>query len=913
MDKKNQSVLKKKGGSILKVLKKIRWSLIFLVVFWLGVITTGSIVAYFGYNIWLDTEAFDVTRLYSSEASQILDSEGNVIYKYGSDENGERENVEYDELPQVLIDAIVATEDSRYFEHNGFDVPRTARAAITNILTMSTSGGGGSTITQQVIKKSYFPAAEQTITRKVSELFLALNASEEVSKEEILTMYLNKIYFGRSLSSIGVKAASNYYFNKDVQDLTLPEAALLAGTLNAPHTYDPYYNLDLATQRRNTVLALMETHGYISNEEKELAQAIKIENTLDYNYKDSNSNTALAYIDVVNSEVIEKTGLDPREETMIIHTFLDSAMQAEITEIITDFNFPNDDMQVGSSVQNVHNGQIVAVVGGRDYGAFNLNRSTIKQQPGSSLKPIVDYGAGFEFLDWSTAHTVTDEEYNVAGYNPANWDGTIGTKGDMSISTALVNSWNTPAVWTFDSVLEKIGYSGYTDYFEGFKIDMSQEEMNIAYSIGGWSTGASPIELANMYAAVANGGTAYESHTINYIEILSSNETVNVDEVIQEEASRAMSAETSFMIEDVMESYCRTSSYSYMPSSFRSKSGTTNWGENNYGITVGSGKDSLFCSYNPDYSMALWLGYDHSTLLETPRVMNTYGVLTAQLAGKIGYAIVEDGVENSFASAPSSLSTGKAVMGYYPYVLPSSDTPSSKILSGWFKSGTLPTKTIDEFVAPTLESFTATANSSNTKINVTFAQYDPIEALEDANESDITKMFGLATYVVEIRDYDTNELLHTTSLNKDTASISFDIDRRINVIGYYGYEDSTSITSNKITIVLGEEFAPEEVPTLDEIQSSILVNGSEAINNQTVLPGSTITVNVTPQNEGNTIVITLFNEDTSEVIQLITSQSASFTVSNSGSYSIKITESDLIDTITKTYAFTVSSDDEETE
>lgn len=883
--------IKNTFSKIWSFIKRIRWLTVFLVLFWTGAAATLSVVGYFAYNVLQDTESFDVTRLYSSEASQILDSQGEVIYRYGDDENGDRENATYDELPQVLIDAIVATEDSRFFEHNGFDIPRIARAAITQVLSGFTSGGGGSTITQQVIKKSYFPAAEQTITRKVSELFLAINATDEVSKEEILTMYLNKIYFGRSLSSIGIKAASNYYFNKDVQDLTLPEAALLAGTLNAPHSYDPYYNLELATQRRDIVLTLMETHGYITTDEKELAQAVKIENTLDKSYKSSYDNPVAAYVDVVTSEVIEKTGLDPRTNPMIIHTYLDSEIQADVVEYVNEtYSFPNTDMQIGGSIESTTDGRIVAIIGGRDYGAFNLNRATLKQQPGSSLKPIIDYGAAYEFLDWSTAHTVTDEEYNVAGYNPGNWDGSSGTKGDMSITEAILNSWNTPAVWTFDAVMKEIGLSGYTNYLDGFKIDMTGEEVNISYAIGGWSYGLSPIELASMYATVSNGGIAIESHTVDYIEVLNGNKIIEIDAVIQEEASRALSNEAAFMINKTMESYSTmSSSYSAYPSSFRAKSGTTNWAAgNSYGISAGSAKDSLAVAYNPDYSIGIWIGYDPSSLSETPRSMTGSGVTAIRFTSGIAKLLVKDGVENSFPSTPSGMTQGSVVKGFYPYLKPGAQTPDDMILSGWFKPGTYPSATIDDIEAPALSSFEASITEDN-QIFVSFAPYDPIEALEDDSVSDFTKMFGKPSYVVEVRDASTNELLYTTRLSTDTSIIPYEISTQVNIIGYYGFEKSTSVISNSISVFLGENFEP--TPNLNEISANITIDGNEFISGQEVIKGSVINVTVDSQSDDSNITIVLYNEDTQEIMQVFSSESATITVSQTGTYSIRITES----------------------
>ena len=288
---------------------KLNWKKIFTS---LGIVMIVLCLAggsFFAWTIYKETEDFSAKKLLSEEPSKIYDDKGELMYTYGSDVNGKRENITYEDLPQVLIDAVVAAEDSRFFEHDGFDLPRIAKTLITNLAHLSIRGGG-STITQQVIKKSYFPKEEQTYTRKISEIFLAIQATKEVSKEEILTLYLNKIYFGRSTNSIGIAAASKYYFNKEVSQLTLPEAALLAGTLNSPSAYDPYYNLDLATKRRDIILNLMVDHGYITQKECDLAKQVKIENMLCRGTSTSDDSLA-AYVDLVTKEVKEKTGLDP--------------------------------------------------------------------------------------------------------------------------------------------------------------------------------------------------------------------------------------------------------------------------------------------------------------------------------------------------------------------------------------------------------------------------------------------------------------------------------------------------------------------------------------------------------------------------------------------------------------------------
>ena len=576
-----------------------------------------------GFNIYKDTEAFDADKLLSSGASVMYDSNGEVMYTYGSDENGTRENITYDDLPQVLVDAVIAAEDSRFFEHNGFDLPRIAKAAISNLAT----GGrqGGSTITQQLIKKTYFPNAEKTYTRKISEIFLAIQADKALSKEEILTLYLNKIYFGRSTRSIGIAAACKYYFNKDVSELTLPEAALLAGSLNSPYNYDPYYCLDKATNRRNTILNLMVVHGYITQEECDQAKQVKIENTLCTSSSTSNNSTLAAYVDLVTEEVKERTGLDPKEVQMNIYTYCDKDTQELATAIANGdkYDYSDEDMRMGGAIQSSQDGRIVAIIGGRNYSYGLLNFATAKQQPGSSVKPFLDYGLAFEYLDWCTGHsidwctgqTIVDEPYSKGNFKPKNWDRKF--HGTVSVTSALENSWNIPAIKTYEEVTKKIGKSGVVSAMESLGIDMSKQKdpANLSYAIGGWTTGISPLEMASTYATISNNGLYTESHTINYIEIVQTGRVYNVDEDIQDEAKQSdYSKASAFMVREVMLDYTKNGSgnYAYLSGidNVGAKTGTSNWASSKGNGMGGKSRDLWMTAYTPDYVCSVWMGFD---------------------------------------------------------------------------------------------------------------------------------------------------------------------------------------------------------------------------------------------------------------------------------------------------------------
>lgn len=848
---------------------------------------------FFAWSVYKETEDFSAERLLSGEASKIYDANGELMYTYGSDENGKRENVTYEELPQVLIDAVVSAEDSRFFEHDGFDLPRIAKTFITNLASLRITGGG-STITQQVIKQSYFPDAERTYTRKLSEVILAIQATKEISKEEIITLYLNKIYFGRSTSSIGVAAASKYYFNKDVSQLTLPEAALLAGTLNSPSRYDPYYNLEAATSRRNVVLNLMVQHGYITQEECDLAKQVKVENMLSQSSTTSDSSLA-AYVDLVTEEVIEKTGMNPAETQMNIYTYCNQDLQRMATQMANGetYDYTDEDLQMAGSVQSSQDGRIVAVIGGRNYKSGDLNKATVKQQPGSSMKPILDYGLAYKYLDWCTGHTVEDKEttFNSHGSNswtPKNWDGSF--HGSMTISEALVNSWNIPAISTFEQVLDSAGEDAVIEDMKSLGIDMSYEEENgiqLPYAIGGWAKGVSPVELAGAYATVANNGVYIESHTINYVEIVDKNETVNVDQDIQDNATQSLGEDVSFMIRETMLSYSSSGSGSYAYLSgidnVGAKTGTSN-------TESGASKDLWMTAYTPDYTCSVWMGFESQALKEGKNT-SKYRAYPGKVVGDLLEYLEDNTTEKkSYPDQPDSIEQIQIVAGVYPYQSPSSSTPASSVITCWAKKGKGPTSTAAEATINNLNSFEATLNSSGT-INVSFGAYD--------TSSGTT--YGTVVYVVEVYD-ESNQLVHTETLSNNTGTINYKPTGNVRVVGYYKYAE-LEVTSNKVDRTINVNTSQ-----LDDVSYTITSNGSTVSNGSTI-SGTSIAINVHAQNESNTITIQFLSSTGESILDPITftgSATREFTLTPGATYTVRVTESNGTNSVNRSTTFTVS-------
>ncbi|WP_300738628.1 transglycosylase domain-containing protein [uncultured Dubosiella sp.] len=584
-------------------------------------------------NIINDPEGmrFSQDGLSTLSNSRIFDGAGNLIFEFGDEI---REDVTYDQIPQSLVDAFLSIEDSRFFDHNGFDLPRFMAAGIANLR----SGGfsqGGSTLTMQMIDNAFTKNQEEKLENegkynkltqlklKIQEIYLALIAEQSISKEDIFDFYVNRIWFGSGGNTRGVQKAAKYFFKKDVSELNLGESAFLAGAINAPYNYNPLNNrnstetdfLKAATNRRNTTLQLMLQHGYITEEEYELAKNTRLEFQLQTNLEVQIDPNA-AYIEQVMQETKTLTGQDPAVIPMDIYTALNQDVQKQADEICNGnvIPFPNEAFDVGFAVVDNASGEVIAVGPGRNYhNDTNLDTSIRAQQPGSSMKPLLAYAPAFDLLGWSTKHTVQDvaKDYWHSGTNLRNSDGRY--QGNMSLQDALGVSKNTTAAATMVELSTKTGYEYWQDYCR--KLGYDEEvaaNFNDQYVIGGSDMYASPIQQASAYSTFANKGQHIDAHRIrkvvrrsDQVEIASNAQT---NEVISEQAA--------FMISTLLEKVV-TGGYNNFNQILQSsypvyaKSGTSDW-ENyglQYGIPSGVIKDEWSCAYTSQFSVAVWSGY----------------------------------------------------------------------------------------------------------------------------------------------------------------------------------------------------------------------------------------------------------------------------------------------------------------
>ena len=640
--KKAKKEERPKGKTVTFVMAILMSIVVFFAI--IGVIGAGI----FAYKLCEGKPELHVEDLVSPDSTTIYDSEGNKIMELGL---YLRENIDYDEMPNCLIDAFLAIEDSRFFEHIGFDIPRFTKAILVNLRTRDFSQGG-STVTMQLIKNSYFSRdadADSTIAaregmsgirRKMQEIVLALELEniQKVKKQDILAMYINKVNYGNNIR--GVQKAAQYYFGKDAKNLNLAESAFLAGLINSPNTYNPYndlykndnYYLDPdsdylqnAIERRNEVLNLMVQHGYISEQEADLAKSVRMEDLVvgtDDSFQETNDKYQ-SYIDAVIDEVIETTGESPYEVGMEIYTNMNPYMQEYLYDMQNEadyvgIEFPNELCQSAIVVMDNQNGSIEALGGGRGETeqARQFNRATSAYlNPGSSIKPVIDYALCIEELGYATSHTFTDMPYYLYDGNVliSNYDHNY--IGDMLMTEALGRSQNTPAVQALAAVVEEKGEEFVVDYLNsiGFKFDYS--DFDLQFAIGGNRCLVTPLQLAGAHAMFINGGRYIKPHTVNYIVYNDGRENFVADT----KGQQRLSPETAWMVA-YLEEYNMSGSYSslmwyckrYLDYPLYGKTGTTDWGDagESFGIPNGATKDSWLVMQTNKYTISCWTGYD---------------------------------------------------------------------------------------------------------------------------------------------------------------------------------------------------------------------------------------------------------------------------------------------------------------
>ncbi|WP_288599744.1 penicillin-binding protein PBP1A [uncultured Streptococcus sp.] len=598
------------------VIQWLKYVAIAAISFFLLLFVLGALI--FGYYA-MKAPTLSEKDLVATTSSKIYDNKNNLIADLGAEK---RINVTANEIPTDLVNAIIAIEDHRFFNHRGVDIVRIGGSFLHNL-----HGGsqGGSTLTQQLIKLTYFStsASDRTLSRKIQEAWLATQLEKKATKQEILTYYVNKVFMANG--NYGMQTAAKSYYGKDLKDLSLPQVALLAGMPQAPNQYDPYSHPEAAQQRRNLVLKEMLDMKSISNKQYEAAVNTPVTDGLQ---SLSSSSSYPAYMDNYLKEVIEQveeeTGYNLLTTGMDVYTNVDTEAQKKLWDIYnTDeyVNYPDDEMQVASTVIDVNTGKVIAQLGSRHQSSnvsFGTNQAVETNRDwGSSMKPITDYAPALEHEEYtSTAATTTDAPYNFPHSSTPvyNWDRSY--YGSMSITYAIQQSRNVPAV----KALEKVGLKQAKKFLNGLGIDYP--EMVYANAISSNTSdssnkyGASSEKMAAAYAAFANGGTYYKPSYVSRV-VFSDGTTKE----FESEGTRAMKATTAYMMTDMMKTVLMagTGTNAAISGVYQAgKTGTSNYSDNELSkLTKNSSyssivtPDELFVGYTPEYAMAVWTGYSN--------------------------------------------------------------------------------------------------------------------------------------------------------------------------------------------------------------------------------------------------------------------------------------------------------------
>lgn len=605
---------------------------LFIALFLLG----GGVFLYFVSK----APALSDSKLVATTSSKIYDNNNELIADLGSER---RVNAQANEIPTDLVKAIVSIEDHRFFDHRGIDTIRIMGAFLRNL--QSNSLQGGSTLTQQLIKLTYFSTStsDQNISRKAQEAWLAIQLEQKATKQEILTYYINKVYM--SNGNYGMQTAAQNYYGKDLKDLSLSQLALLAGMPQAPNQYDPYSHPEAALDRRNLVLSEMRGQNYISAEQYEKAVNTPITDGLQ---SLKSATTYPAYMDNYLKEVIEQveheTGYNLLTTGMEVYTNVDKGIQQRLWDIYnTDeyVSYPDDDLQVASTVVDVSNGKVIAQLGARHQASnvsFGTNQAVETNRDwGSAMKPITDYAPALEYGVYdSTASIVRDVPYNYPGTDTPlyNWDHVYF--GNITIQYALQQSRNVTAVET----LNKVGLDRAKTFLNGLGIDYPS--MYYANAISSNTTesnkqyGASSEKMAAAYAAFANGGIYHKPMYINKIVFSDGSE-----KEFSDAGTRAMKETTAYMMTEMMKTVLAYGSGrgAYLPWLPQAgKTGTSNYTDDeiekyikNTGYVA---PDETFVGYTRKYSMAVWTGYSNRL---TPIVGDSFLVAAKVYRSMISY------------------------------------------------------------------------------------------------------------------------------------------------------------------------------------------------------------------------------------------------------------------------------------
>ena len=499
------------------------------------------------------------------------------------------------EINPMILHAFVSIEDRSFYKHPGFSIKRIVKSAWKNLISGQIQSGA-STITQQYVKNAYL-SRERTFSRKLNEIAYAIELEKKYTKDQIMEAYLNTILFGGNI--YGIKMACRYYFDTTPDEITLAQAAVLAGMIQGPNHYHPFLNPEATDQRKNVVLHAMLEEGYITDAEYLEATSQKVEEITKKGFTNPSTNYLTPYLDYINQTLPMQSY--PIEK---IETYLDPKIQKELYAILNnDYNLFNDDaLNCAIVVLDNQTYGIKAIAGNRSFDKRVLSyASDVLLQPGSVIKPILDYAPAIEYLGYSPATILTDEPYTYQDGTPIkNFDGQF--LGKITLRKALSNSRNIPAVKLFNEV----GYERAFEFAEKLGIE-KKDAIYEADAMGGSSYGYTLLSLANAYQAFANLGYYKKASAIKSIDYKTATEQNDAKPKL------VMKPSTAFLINSILHDVFKGSTFDQTKTYMMAKTGQTNYDaktQATYQIPDYATKDSLIVAYTKDLTIGIWVGYE---------------------------------------------------------------------------------------------------------------------------------------------------------------------------------------------------------------------------------------------------------------------------------------------------------------
>lgn len=731
-----------------KVSKKKKMILNILII---CVIAFASLMAVFFAYIIVKAPKFDPNNLKFTQMSELYDTEGNIITKMG---NENRTEISYDDLPEVLIDAIIATEDSKFFQHNGFDLARFMKASMYQLV--GKNGGGASTLTMQIAKNNYTSTESkgfEGITRKFTDIYLSIFKIErKYTKKEILEFYVNDSYLGNG--AYGVEQASLNYFGKSVSELNLAEASFIAGLFQSPTYYNPYNYPERAEGRRKTVLYLMQRHGYITEEEKEIAENSPITSYIKKTQTSGTYSEYQGYIDTVVEELENEYDLNPYTTPLKIYTAMDKSKQDFVNKVMNGeaWKWENENAQAGVVMTDSASGEVLAVGAGRNKNSErSYNYATMtNRQIGSTAKPIFDYGPAVEYLGWGTVNYIDDTPTTYSdGTKISNSDG--GYKGRLPLYQALGLSRNVTALKTFQQVSKEAGNDKILKFASSLGITPEVDKngkIHEAHSIGSFTGSTkkgesrnSPMTMAGAYQAFSNGGYYIKPHTIKKFVYK------DTDEVVETKSAktRIMNDSTAYIINYSL-NWSATEGLAKSAAGISgvqtaAKTGTSNFDEatrKRYHLSSKAVNDLWVCGYTPKQTITFWYGYDsitkgHSTTSSWSTRDKFYRNLAENLFDKDGSSFARPSSIEEVSVIRNSIPLKKALYGG---------------VVGYFRKGTGPDETGTE-QAEQLPSVSGVTSSISG--NTVHLKWNGISA-EDMVNLNFDDSYGTLGYDIYVKD-----------------------------------------------------------------------------------------------------------------------------------------------------------------